>query len=118
MWRLLANENFPRTSVLVLRESGCDVLYVAESMASVRDEAVLECSRTEQRILLTFDRDYGDLLFRRRLASPPAVILLRVPMRDPARPAALVLELLMQPPGVTGQFVTVGERSLCRRPLP
>ena len=62
--RWLVNENFPAPSVAVLRASGHDVLYIADSHAGDDDADVLALAREEGRWLVTFDRDYGELLLR------------------------------------------------------
>lgn len=115
---LLANENFPGPAVRMLRERGVDVLWVSEDMASASDSEVLARARTEGRWLLTYDRDYGELVFSRSVPSPRAVIYLRQEPYPPARPAELVLELMARPEEVEGMFLVVTERSIRTRRLP
>ena len=86
--RWLANENFPAPSVAVMRAAGHDVLSIAESHAGDDDADVLALARKEGRWLVTFDRDYGELLFARNHEPPPAVILLRVSTYRSDEPAA------------------------------
>jgi len=95
--RFLANENFPAASVQHLRQSGHDVLYVIEDFPSLEDEAVLCRAHDEQRLLLTFDRDYGELIFKRRLPAPLGVLFLRFDPATPLEPAEMLLELLCLP---------------------
>lgn len=83
--RLLANENFPLPAIRVLRERNVDIAAVAELMRGSTDEQVLEFARRESRWLVTYDRDYGELVFSRGLAAPPAILYLR---RDPTRRSA------------------------------
>jgi predicted nuclease of predicted toxin-antitoxin system len=63
--------------VEVLRQSGHDVLYAAEVLQQDPDHALLEHAFAERRLLLTEDKDFGELVFRegRRAAG---VILLRI----------------------------------------
>lgn len=75
--RLLVNENFPAPSVTGLREAGWDVLSVSETHPGMDDAGVLSWAARENRWLVTFDRDYGELLFARGLQPPAAVILFR-----------------------------------------
>jgi predicted nuclease of predicted toxin-antitoxin system len=89
--RLLVNENFPAPSVACLRVEGYDVVSVAESYAGMEDASVLSLAVREKRWLVTFDRDYGELIFARGLPPPPAVILLRVPSYRPADPATWIM---------------------------
>ncbi len=61
-----------------LRNRGYDVSSVAEGHAGSSDELVAAiCDRAEL-ILLTFDKDFGDLVFRRGLSSGSSVVLLRI----------------------------------------
>ncbi|MGH7953114.1 MAG: DUF5615 family PIN-like protein [Limisphaerales bacterium] len=54
---------------------------------------ILRRAHDEQRTLLTFDRDYGELIFKRRLAPPPAVLFLRFDPGTPLEPAEILLKL-------------------------
>ncbi len=60
--RFLANENFPMMSVVRLRDAGYDVAYGSEDAPGAEDSLVLERAVREARIILTFDRDYGEFL--------------------------------------------------------
>lgn len=61
---LLANENFPAPAIRKLRAAGIDVVAVREAMPSASDKEVMACARREQRWIVTFDKDYGDLVFQ------------------------------------------------------
>lgn len=74
--RLLADENIHSDMVLWLRGRGEDVEYVAEAHASASDQRLLERAQAEQRVLITDDRDFGELVYHRRLNSH-GVILVR-----------------------------------------
>lgn len=78
MVRWLVNENFPAPAVALLRASGHDLLSISESHPGADDTTVLALAREQDRWLVTFDRDYGELLFVHGYPPPPAVILLRV----------------------------------------
>lgn len=105
--RLLANENFPLPAVQLLRAAGRDVVTVLDVMPGANDEEVLAFARREQRWILTFDRDYGDLVFRKGMAPPPAIIYLRQEAYSPVRPAELVQAVLASADRVLGCFVVV-----------
>ena len=75
--RLLCDENIDRLIVLVLREAGFDVTWIAEIARSVDDAAVLEIAVNESRLLITADHDFGDHVFRQR-ATSAGVFLLRL----------------------------------------
>jgi predicted nuclease of predicted toxin-antitoxin system len=115
---LLVNENFPAPALRVLREAGVDVLSVREIMAGASDQAVLDKARDTGRWLVTFDRDYGELVFRRGLAPPPAILFLRQEPIPPSGVAQAVLELVGNPDLADGHFVVIEGRTIRRRPLP
>ena len=60
--QFLANEDVPMASIRRLRAAGYDVASIIEDSPGVKDESVLSRAHAEQRIILTFDRDYGELI--------------------------------------------------------
>lgn len=75
---LLADENIPRPMVSALRDAGWDVRSVAESSPGMSDDDVLALVRAEQRVLLTEDKDFGELVFRLK-RDISGVVLVRLP---------------------------------------
>lgn len=116
--RLLANENFPLPSVDLLRADGYDVVAIAESSKSLRDSEILSLAVAENRWVLTFDRDYGSLIFVKGLPAPPALLYLRLPSYRPEGPGQLLIELLKSPALLAGQFVVIESDGLRKRPMP
>lgn len=115
---LLANENFPAPAIRKLRAAGVDVVAVSEAMPAASDKEVLEFARREQRWVITFDRDYGDLIFREGLLPPPAILFFRQEPYPPDRPADLVLAMLSDPQQSTGCMVVISEQIIRRRHFP
>ena len=115
--RLLLNENFPAPSVAILRQAGFDLISIAESHASIDDVDVLALAVREQRCIVTFDRDYGELLFARRCPAPPAVILLRVVSYRPEEPAQWVMQLVADEKECLGRFTVLDDGGIRSRPL-
>jgi len=73
----------------------------------------------EERVILTFDRDYGELIYRLRLRSPRGVIYLRFRPHTPQEPASILLNLLQTEGLQFEERFTVVERDQIRqRPLP
>jgi predicted nuclease of predicted toxin-antitoxin system len=81
--RYLANENFPAVIVRELRAQGDDVRHAAETMVGVSDAVVLDAAIRESRVLLTFDRDFGELVFHRRHPPAPGIVLFRFGVQAP-----------------------------------
>jgi len=117
--RLLANENIPLSSVKILREQGFDIVSISEISPGLKDEDVLSLAREQSRILMTFDRDYGELVFNRRLPCPPAVIYLRFDPGNPVEPAVIIQTFFSRIEGeVDGYFFVLDKDSVRKRPLP
>ena len=117
--KLLANENIPMGMVRRLRDMGHDVLAILETSPGATDVVVLERARCEQRTLLTFDRDYGELIYLKRLPVPQSVIYLRFVPTSP-EDAVQQLAPLLTDDGkqVEGYFLVMDRDSYRRRPLP
>jgi len=120
--RLLANENFPLASIHRLRETGHDVVAISERMPGATDIEVLSYAAQDHRILVTFDRDYGELIFRRKRPAPLGLVYLRVPPSSPRQPAEILLSLekltVDQGWRLEGQFTVVNRLDVRQRPLP
>ncbi len=115
---LIVNENFPAPSVRTLRAAGVDVLSVQEAMPGATDETVLAIAHSSARWLVTFDRDYGELVFSRHCVPPPAILYLRQGAVPLTWPAERVLAFLAEPELADGYLVVIEARGLRRRPLP
>jgi predicted nuclease of predicted toxin-antitoxin system len=61
--RILADENFPGGAGAALRERGHDVTWVQSDAPGISDAEVLAHAQAEGRILVTFDKDFGELAF-------------------------------------------------------
>jgi predicted nuclease of predicted toxin-antitoxin system len=116
--KLLANENFPVPAIRKLRAAGVDVVAVIETMPSVSDLEVMAYARREQRWIVTFDGDYGDLVFREGLLPPPAILFFRQEPYPPERPAEIVLAILSEPLQVEGCMVVISQQNIRRRRFP
>ena len=95
--RFLANENFPFASVRRLRQNGHDVFAISEKMAGAKDQTVLAKATEEGRIILTFDRDYGELIYKHNLPIPDGIVYFRFEPASPEQPAEYVLQLIATP---------------------
>ena len=115
--KLLANENIPSASIALLQKEGFDVLAASREFPGSIDEVVLSRARQEARVLVTFDRDYGELIFHRQLPVPPAVIYLRFIPKHPLEVAEIVQQIVNQTE-IMGYFVAADRESLRRRRLP
>ena len=117
--RFLANENFPVSSIKKLRQAGIDIDAIIEMMPGAKDQQVLDSAYKTGRIILTFDRDYGELIFRHELPVPAGVVYFRYAPSTPEEPAEYLLKLLAKDNIVlVGRFTVARQDQLRQRPLP
>ena len=78
MKRVLADENILNQVVIRLRAAGYDVRWAKESDRGEADPNLLELATRERRMLITYDKDFGDLVHRDGMSAPHGVILFRI----------------------------------------
>jgi predicted nuclease of predicted toxin-antitoxin system len=116
--RLLADENIPGDTIRALRAAGHDVFAAAEAAPGAADQVLLDRARSEARVVLTFDRDFGELAVREPSEAPTGVVLLRFTPPDAAAVTRVVLELLTRSDLTIEAFLSVVEaRHIRQRPL-
>ena len=86
---VLADEGVDFPVVERLRGDGHEVLYIAEMDPGISDEKVLALANDKNALLLTADKDFGELVYRLRRISA-GVLLMRLAGLSPARKATLV----------------------------
>src|ERR1043165_3171931 len=115
--RFLLNENMPNTVIKVLRERGHDVLSAKESMRSESDASILARAQLEQRIVVTQDKDFGELAFRSRLPATSGIVLFRLMGSNPDQDNKRMLEVIEGGMNWAGKFAVVTEANVRVRPL-
>ncbi len=91
--RFLADECCDAGLVAALRQDGHDVVYALEAMRGATDEMVLARAFSEDRIVLTEDKDFGELVYA--LGRPACgIVLLRFDVSDRALKTPRVRYLL------------------------
>lgn len=114
--RLLANENVPGPLVGALVDAGCDVSWVRVLSPGIPDREVLARAVEEKRILLTFDKDFGDIARNSTLPSDCGVILVRTPMPPPHEVTRLASAILSRSDWA-GSFSVIEPGRVRSRPL-
>lgn len=116
--RFLANENFPSDAVTALRQQGHDVRWIRTDAPGSSDPQVLAMAQAEERILLTFDLDFGELAFRAGLPATIGIVLFRFKMTSAQQVARVVSEALALRTDWAGNFSVVDMDRIRMRPLP
>lgn len=107
----------PPRLVVELRGAGHDVLHVLEGDCGSDDEAILTLCQSQGRILITEDKDFGELAIRH--GKPlPGLILLRISSAHRDRKARVLLALLASHDArLAGRCAVVEETRVRFRPL-
>jgi predicted nuclease of predicted toxin-antitoxin system len=88
--RLLADENFPKTIVEMLRAGGNDVHWARTDCSGWTDVELLDFAESEARILLTLDKDFWQIALQRRVPiQQSGVVLFRIHPATPEKLAPL-----------------------------
>ncbi len=115
--RILADENCPGDLVQALQTHGHDVIWIRTDTPGAKDPQILARAQAEERVLLTFDKDFGELAFRHQLPAESGVILCRLHGLPPARLVQIVLNALASQPAWTGVFAVITEERIRIIPL-
>jgi len=116
--QFLANENFSLDVVEALRNEGHDVAWIRTDAPGSKDADILHRAVTENRVLLTFDKDFGDLAFQFGLPATCGIVLFRVQATSSAALATVVVAAIRSRSDWAGNFSVVDPSRIRVRPLP
>ena len=116
--RFPANENFPGDAVRALRAAGHDLAWVRTDAPGSLDPEVLALAVRENRVLLTFDKDFGELAWRAGLPASSGIVLFRLPMPSPTDVGPVIASIIGSRGDWAGHFSVVEPGRIRMRPLP
>jgi predicted nuclease of predicted toxin-antitoxin system len=116
--RLLADENVSGLVVTRLRSLSFDVLAIGETRAGASDREVIAIARSEDRILITEDRDFGEMIIRQRLAVRGLVLLELDRLSNTAEADLAAAAIVTHSAKLSGSLVVVEPGRVRIRPLP
>ena len=116
--QLLANENFPLDAVEALRNEGHEVVWIRTDAPGSKDRDILHRAVTENRVLLTFDKDFGDLAFQFGLPATCGIVLFRLQASSSLALATMVVAAIQSRTDWAGNFSVVEAGRVRVRPLP
>ena len=106
--RLLADENFDAFVIQALRDSGHDVRAIRETDGGAPDDLVIEIARNERRVLLTEDKDFGELVYPRAQPSPGVFLVRRFTKSSRTTKSDAVVKAVKEiGEDIVGRFVVV-----------
>ena len=107
--KFIADENLGSEVPKFLRSLGIDVIAVAEVAAGEADPNVLSIANSQQRILLTLDKDFGELVFKEGLIHS-GVILFRLKDESIENKKKILLKVLKSKKKFFGEFTVFREK--------
>jgi predicted nuclease of predicted toxin-antitoxin system len=116
--RFLANENIASSVTQGLRNAGHDVLAVKETMVGAKDPAILDRATAGQRVLLTCDKDFGELAFRSHMPAMCGIVLIRITPTSRDKDSKRILAALLGRQDWAGAFWVIEDHQIRRRELP
>ena len=90
--KFLADESVDDPVVFLLRANKYDIEYIKELCPGANDEVVLKLGLDSNSILITMDKDFGELVYRRK-QQHTGVVLLRLEGHTPIQRANIVLSV-------------------------
>jgi predicted nuclease of predicted toxin-antitoxin system len=105
--RFLANENLPGDAVAALERAGHDVVWVRTAAPGSTDGSILAWAVREDRVLLTFDKDFGELAWRFGLPAASGIVLLRLPMPEAGKVGEILAARICERRDWAGHFSVV-----------
>jgi predicted nuclease of predicted toxin-antitoxin system len=105
--RLLADENIPRKIVDRISENGHNILWIKDTAPRSSDDRILSIAEADERIILTFDRDFGQLVCERKLLATQGIIYFRLDGLSPSMMAEAVIDALNSDTIFQGYFTVI-----------
>ena len=114
--KFLANENIPMKSLKILREKNIDIIHINEIKSGISDIDVLKIALKEKRIILTFDKDYGELIFKQNIIPKGLIYFKFIPLY-PEETAVIFLEALKLNIEFSNYFTVIERNKIRQRVL-
>ena len=105
--KFLADENIPFQSVIQLRKADFDIISISEVIPGASDEQVINLANKENRIIISFDQDFGRYIYHKGYEIKTGVVLLRFNPANPFKPANVVVEIYKSGNITFNGFLTV-----------
>lgn len=98
-----------------MSEAGLDVVSISKDSPGISDKEVMARARKEGRVILTFDSDYGELIYREQMPVPAGVLYFRFTPEYPDELGEFLLKLLENNEVQLEQRFTVASRDRIRQ---
>lgn len=109
--QFLADENIPRETVGLLKKQSVDIISVTNFALGLSDSKILDLANKEGRIVITFDKDFGQLVFKQKRKTK-GLLLLRFVPKSPSQIAMRIQQVLAAKFKIENHVVTVKKDSV------
>lgn len=116
--RIVVDESVDGRIVSRLRLAGHDVLAIAESAPGTPDDQVLAHADTAGVLLLTADKDFGELVYRRQMAHCGVMLLRQAGLSVDVRADVVLAVLASHGSELTAAFTVISPESVRIRRSP
>jgi predicted nuclease of predicted toxin-antitoxin system len=112
MLKFIVDESCGIKLAEALQREGYDTVPVIGTMTGTQDREILEKAFREERIVITNDKDFGELVYRQGL-DHAGVILLRLEEDSPIARISIVKKTILRFQGkLKGRFVVATEKKI------
>lgn len=111
--RFLIDANLGRKFARLISKAGYNAVFISDLLANASDEDILALAGREDRVVITNDKDFGELIFKLGTSST-GIILLRTLTTDAERRFNMIKGALDK---AKGKFIVVKEGQIRVRSL-
>jgi predicted nuclease of predicted toxin-antitoxin system len=113
--KFLADENVPQELIDILLQNNIDVISVRPEHSGISDEADVELSNTESRTIISFDKDFGKLIFHKKIKPAEGIIFIRDNPVDPKAVADTLIKLFKYTESFKNSIIVIENVFIKRR---
>jgi predicted nuclease of predicted toxin-antitoxin system len=113
--KFLANENVPLKSIQILVSKGIDIIGIGLEYPSVSDKEVMQIAIDQNRTIITYDSDYGELIFKFGYKPHAGVIYIRKQPKNPLETVETIESLLTNQAIKLENYLTVIDATSIRQ---
>lgn len=114
----LSDESVDRQIIDRLRQDGHSVLYVVEMEPGISDDKVLDLANKEAALLLTSDKDFGEMVFRQGRSNQGVVLIRMAGLSQESKSAIVASAIRKHASELTKAFTVIAPKSIRIRRSP
>jgi len=114
----LADESVDLPIVKFLRENNISIDYILEIKAGITDDQVINLANQKQRILITADKDFGEVIFRHKKISSGVVLFRLAGLSNKDKSVLIHKVILEHKDTFKGNFTVITKNQIRIKKLP